>query len=248
MRTFMRAAVSAGLVGLAGVARAAGANVDDRNARTVSVSGEAEVKVVPDEVVVTLGIESSAKKLADARKDNDERVKAVFAVVRANGVDDKHVQTDHISIEPHYPDYGSSRTLEYVVRKTVVITLRELSRFEGLLGAALDAGANYVHGVDFQTTRLREHRDHARAQAVKAATEKATALARELGMKVGRPRSISEGGGGWWSSYGWWGGRSSSMSQNVSQNAGGGAAASGATVAPGTISVTASVSVTFDLE
>ena len=62
--------------------------------------------------------------------------------------------------------------------------------------------------------------------------------------------TIQEGYSGWWSSYrGSWGrGHGMSMSQNVSQAANEGGAASDSPLAPGTIRVSASVTVTFDLQ
>ena len=74
-------------------------------------------------------------------------------------------------------------------------------------------------------------------------------MAGELGHAVGRAVLIREDRSGWWSSYGgWWGeGRGGYMSQNVVQNASGGAAPEGA-LAPGQISVTAHVTVTFELD
>lgn len=255
MRINIFLAVCTGVLGFVAPGAAAAQPISNgKDSRTISVSGEADVKVVPDQVVLTLGVESLGKKLPDAKRDNDEKMKRVFSIARASGLDDKQIQTDQISIEPRYENSSNPQTfLGYVVRKSVSLTLKDLSKFEGLLGGALDGGANYVHGVQFMTTKLRENRDRARAAAIKAAKEKAAALAKELGMKVGLPRSINESGGGWWSSYGGWGASRMSQNQNtmrsnVMHNAGGQAGEAGAATAPGTISVTAHVGVTFDLE
>ena len=114
----------------------------------------------------------------------------------------------------------------------------------------LQAGATYIHGVDFRTTELRKYRDQARALAIKAAREKAEALARELGQQVGAPLHINEEQSGWYSWYGsWWGGRYGNVAtQNVVQNAGGQAWGGEGTIAPGQISVTARVAVEFELQ
>lgn len=216
--------------------------------RLITTTGEAEVRVVPDQVVLTLGVETSDVSLAVAKSQNDERVKRILAVTKQAGIDPKYVQTDQISIEPRYSDSYLRRDFAgYVVRKNIVVTLRDLARFEELLSSALEAGANYVHGVDFQTTELRKHRDAARDLAIKAAQEKAAALAASLGQRVGRPHTITEEQSNWWSWYNWWGYRSGTMSQNVSQNAGGSAPEAGS-IALGQITVNARVSVTFDLE
>jgi uncharacterized protein YggE len=228
------------------------ATQERETAGSISITGEAVVKVVPDEVVITLGVETMHANLEVAKRQNDERVKKVIAVARSCGVEDKHIQTDFINIMPQY-DYHEERVDEivgYHVGKVIEITLKDISQFDALLTGALKAGANYVHGIEFRTSQLRKYRDQARALAIQAAQEKAQALAQELGQTLGEPTFISENSSGWWSSYGsWWGSRWGSMvSQNVIQNAGLGAYTSEEGLAAGQISVSASVSVTFDLK
>ena len=183
--------------------------------------------------------------------ENDERVKKVLALAKQFKIEPRHVQTDHISIEPRYKDgYTRENFIGFFVRKTIVFTLRDISRFEGLLSSALDAGANYVHGVQFRTTKLREYRDQARAQAIKAAKEKAKALAKELGQRIGKPQSIHEEHSGWWHWYNsWWGSRwgGRNITQNVIQNVSGGPVETEKGIALGQISVSARVRVSFEL-
>ena len=219
--------------------------------RLVTVTGEAVVNVVPDEVVLTLGVESSDKQLRRAKSLNDERVKQVLAAAEKLGIPAKDIQTDHISIEPRYRDsYEQRDFVGYFVRQTIVITLKDVSQFENLLTDVLDAGANYVHGIQFRTTELRKHKDEARALAIKAAREKAVALAQELDQKVGKPYAIREDQEGWGSGYNsWWGSAGGlGMTQNVVQNAGNAGMEMDGALAPGQIGVTARVTVSFELE
>jgi uncharacterized protein YggE len=219
--------------------------------RLITVTGDAEVRVVPDEVVLTLGVETWDKNLNIAKRQNDEIVKRVLALAGEYGIAPEHVQTDYVSIEPRYRDgyYEERDFIGYFVRKTLVITLRDLSRFEDLLSGTLDAGVNYVQGIEFRTTELRKHRDEARALAVTAARGKAEAMATELGQSVGEPQAITEVQSGWWSGYGaWWGASwSGAMNQNVIQEMGGGTLTGEGSVAPGQIEVNARVSVSFEL-
>jgi uncharacterized protein len=219
--------------------------------RRVTVTGEAEVRVVPDEVILTLGVETWDKNLNLAKSRNDEIVKRVIALAGNYGIEPEHVQTDYFGVEPRYRDgyYEERDFIGYFVHKTIVITLHDLSRFEDLLSEALQAGVNYVHGIDFRTTELRQHRDQARALAIQAAKEKAVALSGELGQNVGDPLTIQEEQSGWWSSYGaWWGSRwGGGMTQNVIQEVGGASALADSSVAPGQIEITARVTVSFEL-
>ncbi|MBI5303669.1 MAG: SIMPL domain-containing protein [Chloroflexi bacterium] len=218
-------------------------------ARPITTTGDAEIKVAPDEVILILGVETWDKNIQIAKKQNDDRVKRITALTKDFGIDPKHVQTDQINVEPRYRNgyYTDADFIGYFIRKTVVITLKDVSKFEDVFTGALGAGATHVQGVQFRTTELRKYRDQARALAIQAAREKARALASELGRKIGEPQSIQENQSSWWSSYSArWGG---AMSQNVVQNVGGGGAFSEeGTFAPGQISISARVTVTFDLE
>lgn len=216
--------------------------------RVITVSGEAEIKTAPDEVILILGVQTWDKDINVAKRLNDERVQRVVALAGHFGIDPKYVQTEQVHIEPRYHNgtYTDADFIGYFVRKTVVFTLKDVSKFEGLYTAALSAGATHVHGIEFRTTELRKHRDAARALAIQAAQEKAVALAGGLKQTVGEPQSIQENYSGWSAWYGSrWGGP---MTQNVVQNIGGGAPSEEGTFAPGQISVTARVTVSFALE
>jgi uncharacterized protein YggE len=217
--------------------------------RTITVNGQSEIRVAPDEVALSIGIETDSLDLGRARSDNDARVKAVVAAVAALGVAEEHVKTEFLDLQPRWNDYPRRNFLGYFARRSLTITLRDVSKFEAVLSAVLGAGANYVHGIDFRTTELRKHRDEARRQAIIAAREKANDMAAALDADIGVPVTVSEGYTGWWSPYSrWWGTSGSGMMvQNViqEQRASGGA---DGTLVPGQISVTATVSVTFQLD
>ena len=218
--------------------------------RLVTVTGDAEVRVVPDEIILTLGVETWNEDLDVAKSENDEIVKGALAIAQKHGIDPSHVQTEYMSIEPRYKDsYERTGFIGFFVRKTAVVTLRDVDRFEDLLSDMLDGGVTHVHGIQFRTTELRRHRDEARALAVKAAREKAEALATELGQQVGDPHAIREEQSGWWSGYGaWWGsGYAGGMAQNVIQDVGSAFGGGDSAMAPGRITVRARVSASFEL-
>jgi uncharacterized protein len=217
--------------------------------QTINVSGDAEIKVAPDQVVISLGVEVHAKVLDEARVENDKRVVSIQAAVRRQGVEEKDIQTDFIQLGMQYAN-DEITPKYYYTRKSIVVVLRDVNRMEEVLAAAVDAGATHIHGVEFETTKLRELRDRARGLAVKAATEKAGDMAAAAGLKVvGGPIGIysAQYGGRSWYGNGW-GGSHGMMAQNVVVDWGSGSGGSQGTVALGLISVTASVSMQFHIQ
>jgi uncharacterized protein YggE len=214
----------------------------------ISVSGSAEVKVAPDEIHLSVGVETRHENLAEAKRQNDDGVSRALAFLKKSGVPAKDVQTDYISVEPSYNDSSRTQPLYYIVRKSIEIKLTDITTFENTLTGLLTNGVNQVHGIDFRTTELRKYRDQARAMALRAAREKADALVAELGVKRGKVYTINANDGGGWGGYygGYWGGRGGGgMFQNAAQSVGGGSDSTGDTMSVGQISISASVNVSF---
>jgi uncharacterized protein len=221
------------------------------SSNTLNVTGDAAVNVAPDRVRLFVGVESRNKNLLMAKAENDAAVRNVIEAVRALSVTPGDIQTDYIRVDMSY-DRNLGTTVDYYrVTKDVQILLRNVQQFEEILSRVLLAGANHIYEVEFSTSELRKHRDAARALAVKAAQEKASDLAAAAGLKVGTPLTVSAYSYGGGASYGrLQRGGYGRMAQNVIQNAGSGGDGIGVdgTVALGKISVTASVSMTFQLQ
>jgi len=169
--------------------------------RIISVTGTAEIKVPPDEAQLTLGIDSHDKDLVVAKTSNDQRIKKVIALVHKAGVEAKNIQTSALTMGPEYTDERIPKLLGYRVSQTVVITLTDLSKYEDLMTGLLKAGVNRVDGVDFLVADPRKYREDARLKAVRAAREKATKMAAELGQSLGKPWELTEGPEPEWAAY-----------------------------------------------
>jgi uncharacterized protein YggE len=218
---------------------------------TIAVSGSAEVKVAPDEVVLSVGIETGDASMASAQKENDERATRALKFLREQGVADADIRTDYVNLEPYRDTNRPLFSIAgYHVRKGIEVRLRKLENFEAIFSGLLANGVNRVVGVSFRTSELRRHRDHARQLAIRAAREKADALAAELGARRGKVHQIIENsGGGSWSGPGGWWGSYGQVAQNVSFASPSSPVDSGeGPFAAGQISVSATVQVTFLLD
>jgi uncharacterized protein YggE len=160
--------------------------------RIISVTGTAEIKVAPDEVSLTLGVDSHDKDLAIAKADNDRRIKKLLNLTHAAGVDAKNIQTSALTIGPEYSDEKIPKLLGYQASQTVTVTLTDLSKYEDLMTNSLRAGVNRVDGINFFVADPKKYRGEARLQAVRAAHEKAKAIATELGQTIGKPWEVTE--------------------------------------------------------
>jgi uncharacterized protein YggE len=134
----------------------------------------------------------------------------------------------------------------------LAVTLTDSGKVEGLITKALQAGVNYIFGVDFETTEFKKYREQARELALKAAKEKAEKMAGALSLSIGNPIQITENYSGVPFYYSSWSGfnyaRGMAMTQNIAQNVSGQSAETSDTIALGKISIRANVSVVFELK
>jgi uncharacterized protein YggE len=216
---------------------------------SINTTGEAVVYVVPDQAIVSFGVESFDKDLDKAVAANAAACAKLVKAIKEMNIEDKYVGTDVVSVTIGR-DYRSRHTDEdgYTVTRSYAVTLKDVKQLEKLVQSALHNGANLLHGVDFQTTELRKHRDAARQMAIRAAKEKAVLLAKELQCGVGKPRAINETGfsyGGYSNRYNSYGNVQAQSQVAVGANDTGGEG--GEAMPLGQVGVRATVSVTFEL-
>jgi uncharacterized protein YggE len=155
-----------------------------RNPIGVTVFGSALLRVPPDVGSLIFAVERTSKHPRDAFAAAREGAAAVAKYLKsANGTD---VRSSRVTLQQAYSYSGGERRfVGYLARIGFNVHLRELDRMEDVLTAVVDAGANQIDSVSFQTTRLRELRAEARTLAVRSAREKAQIYAQSAGVTLG---------------------------------------------------------------
>jgi uncharacterized protein len=69
---------------------------DNLPIKVVRVTGTSEVKVVPDRAVIEVGVEKQAASASVAKHAEDAVARRILASLRANGVEEKDIQTTYI--------------------------------------------------------------------------------------------------------------------------------------------------------
>ena len=218
----------------------------------ITVSGTAEVQIAPDEAVFSIDVSKTNKDLQAAKRLNDESVGKILALTRRFSISPQNVQTTQIMVDMKYESIRDARTRVvsdegdeigrrvfrgYEVSKSVTVRLTDLSRFEEFFAEVLQTGVSAINSVKFETSKLRENKDKAREMAMKAAKEKATAMAAAVGQTIGRAIKITEVNVG---------GQTFNYSANSNSIGTAGAfTESLVTFAPGAIKIEAQVTVSF---
>lgn len=160
----------------------------------------------------------------------------VFATLKRIGIPEKSIQTSEFSVTPQYSNErngNAQRIVGYQVTNNVSVTVDDLAKLGPALDALVASGSNSLGGVSFSIHDPKPLLAQARAAAMKDAMARAKTYAGAAGLQLGPILSIAEGG--------------AEVPRPLFVKAMDAMAPASTPVAAGEESVSASVSVTFEI-
>ena len=174
----------------------------------VLTSGTATVKVDPDKVTVTIGVETQGMTAEEAAAKNAELMEKVIAALKELGIADEQISTSWYSVYPIY-EYKSPPCIEiypqppecaprseitgYRASNSLSVTLDADEDVGKVIDAAVAAGANNVSGAYFFVSEERqaEIRDSLIERAIDSARSRADKAAAAVDMDITGVKSIN---------------------------------------------------------
>ena len=161
----------------------------------INVSGEGRVAGTPDTLTLGIGINLERDSVSVATDDAARLATALINAVKAEGVDERDIQTANYSIHPSYDHRNDTRRLiGYRVSNDVRVKVRNLDHAGEIIDRAGEQGGDevVVQGLSFSLEDNELLVAAARAAAWKDARGKAEQLAELAGVTLGAPTAISE--------------------------------------------------------
>ena len=212
---------------------------------TVTVQGAGELKVEPDMATITFAVQAYDKPSAEeAASAVNTLIDTIKAALIAQGIKDEDMQTTGYSMYQSYRyDNSGNRTGKprYNIDNNLTVNIYEIDKVGDIIDAATEAGATNVYGVQFGIKDRIGRETDALAIAFENAKVRAEALAALSGKQLGTVLVLTDG---------------SQMSEVYYNNDMPRAEAAmmkdagyaGASISPGTLTLTANVSVRFVME
>jgi uncharacterized protein YggE len=172
----------------------------------ITVEGTGNAVAVPDIATFSFSVTETAKTVADAQEQATKKINATLKAVRDGGVEDKDIQTQSYSINPHYEYQGSVCTAYscppsksiltgYDVSQSIMVKVRDLKKAGALFTAIGSLDVQNINGLTFSVDEPESVKAEARAEAIANAQTKAKLLAKQLGVSLVRIVSFSENNG-----------------------------------------------------
>jgi len=161
------------------------------------VSGLGKSTGTPDVVLLTLGVESQQKTVAQAQKEAIDAMSNVMQVLKDSGIADKDIQTSQYNIQQvtRWDENQSTYVVVgYRVTNSVGCKIRDITKAGTVIDKAVVAGGDLIriNGIDFTVDDPTPYYKIAREKAVQYAMEKARQISQTSGTRLGKVLYVSE--------------------------------------------------------
>jgi uncharacterized protein YggE len=88
----------------------------------VNVNGEGKIKVTPDQVIITLGVENTGKDATEVKKANDVIIDKVIKFIKQSNIPASDFQTTSVSLNKNY-DYEKKKYNYVAIQQIQVLQI-----------------------------------------------------------------------------------------------------------------------------
>lgn len=166
---------------------------------TITVTGSASVTLKADYAQVSVGVSTTAETVQKASEKNNAAIFTVIAALKEAGIAEEDIATSNYSVhaEYDYSSFGGQKLTGYNVTNQLTVIIRDMEHIGATLDKATAAGANNIYNIQFLSTKADAAQDEATVYAVQDAMRRAKLLADAAGLKLGGIKSISDSSSGW---------------------------------------------------
>jgi len=160
--------------------------------RQISVEGTGKVEAKPDIATINLGVQTGPQTSAKAATDMlGQKFEAVVKTVKDKGVTTDDLKTMNVSVNPVY-DYtnGQQNLKGYEASESIEVKIRDLDSVGEVLAAATAQGVNQAGGINFAIDRPEALQEQAETKAITEARERGQRLAKALGATLGSVKTF----------------------------------------------------------
>jgi len=161
---------------------------------TITVTGSASMTLKADYAQVSVGVSTKAETVEKAANENNAAIYAVIEALKEAGVAEEDIATSNYSVyaEYDYSSLGGQKLSGYNVTNQLTVIIRDMEHIGATLDKATAAGANNIYNIQFLSTKADEAQDEATVYAVQDAMRRAQLLASAAGLNLGGIKSISD--------------------------------------------------------
>jgi uncharacterized protein YggE len=124
------------------------------HANSIRVSGEGKIRVMPDQVILTIAISFTQPRMVDAVRLTQQTVDSVQFILEKYGNKNRDIKTSSISANKAYQYIGNrNQFVGYQAQQTIDFVLNDISRFTDVTGKLLETKISSISQIQFNHSK-----------------------------------------------------------------------------------------------
>ncbi len=161
----------------------------------IQVSGEGEIKAIPDLAIVNATLQLQGKESHALLLQAEKIMAQTLLALEASGIDSKNIEAGQLHLQQRWIYTNGKRSPDgYDIQRPLSITLEDIRLYPPLIDTLSQNGINTFGGISFDYSERQTLMDQATAKAVLNAKHKAQVMAEALSKSQCQASQISLGG------------------------------------------------------
>ncbi|WP_411971473.1 SIMPL domain-containing protein [Sphingobacterium sp. Lzh-3] len=169
--------------------------VSKESENRIRVSGEGKIRIMPDQVTLTINTAFTKSRMVDAVRETQATVDTVIALLQKYGHQKEDIKTSSVSANKDYQYIGNTnKFIGYQAQQTIDFVLHDLSKFTELTGKLLETKISGIGSISFDHSKADSILREADLIAYDDALKSAKKLASRADVKIGKLLFLSNDG------------------------------------------------------
>ena len=169
--------------------------VSKESENRIRVSGEGKIRIMPDQVTLTINTAFTKPRMVDAVRETQATVDTVIALLQKYGHQKEDIKTSSVSANKDYQYIGNTnKFIGYQAQQTIDFVLHDLSKFTELTGKLLETKISGIGSISFDHSKADSILREADLIAYDDALKSAKKLASRADVKIGKLLFLSNDG------------------------------------------------------
>jgi uncharacterized protein len=161
----------------------------------IRVSGEGKIRIMPDQVTLTINTAFTKPRMVDAVRETQATVDTVIALLQKYGNKKEDIKTSSVSANKDYQYIGNTnKFIGYQAQQTIDFVLHDLSKFTELTGKLLETKISGIGSISFDHSKADSILREADLIAYDDALKSAKKLASRADVEIGKLLFLSNDG------------------------------------------------------
>lgn len=158
----------------------------------VSVAGTAMQEVKPDVTRWSISVNTEGKQTESVAQEQTVRLQKLLAFLEAQQIDKNKIKTESMRLDEQWNYHNGKRSKQGYIASSTLTFESDITSYQTLWSGLSELDGIQINGSSFELSKRIDIENQVRTEALLAAKQKASSMAKALGASIGKPIYIED--------------------------------------------------------